>query len=160
MRSKQTGLQNTQHSILGVPSPGKSRCMHLGAEHLYNVCDVRTPVKQLISSCNLAQDFCTPYSLFTMSSKHLHSWYNNFFLGYLGIHQLPIFPTVSLVLINLEILKLPFSYNRCIRIFLHKHQTDETSGRKPRTDSAQPYGALDDAKWVQLFQLDFLPRNC
>lgn len=115
-------------------------CLHLYTEQSYNADDILTLVKRLITSCNLGQDFClgahSLYSSFPLLYQVSAYVPEKRLLGYLEIHQLLVFPTISLVLINLEILELSFSYNRCIRIFLHKHHNDETSGWKPRTGSA------------------------
>lgn len=89
-----------------------------------------TTIKQLITSHNLRQNFRLGEHLVVspcpVSTQEVSSDYS-------GLYQ---FPTVIVVLINLEILELSFSHDRCIRVFLHKHHKDESSGWKPRTGSA------------------------
>lgn len=103
-------------------------CLRLYVRHSHFT--TTTTIKQLITSHNLRQNFCLGEHLVVspcpVSTQEVSSDYS-------GLYQ---FPTVIVVLINLEILELSFSHDRCIRVFLHKHHKDESSGWKPRTGSA------------------------
>lgn len=149
MRSEQRGLWNTSAIFWQI------------ALHACD-CTYSTPtspttatLKQLITSNNLRKNFCLGekllVSLCPVSTQEVS-------LDYSGLYQ---FPTAIMVLINLEILELSFSHDKCIRVFLHKHHKDESFGWMPRAGSAQSWGAFHNAKWALLFQLEhFLPGNC
>lgn len=81
-------------------------------------------LKQLTMSNNLRKNFCLGENL--LVSLHPVST-QEVSLHYSGLYQIP---TAIVVLINLEILELFFSQDRCIRVFLHKHHKDESSGWK------------------------------